>query len=48
MNLRCSVKSCKSKDIALNYLGKDLCEKCWSKYADKGPEKLKAMLNIKR
>jgi len=43
---KCSIKKCKSKDIAFEYLGKPICEKCWIRFSEKPSWKLKVALGL--
>jgi len=47
MSETCSIKGCKSTEIAIDYLGKPLCSKCWDKFSSKPVEKLKVALGLK-
>ena len=39
--------NCFSADIALQYLGKIICERCWEKHAE-NPEAIRKKLNIRQ
>lgn len=47
MSQKCSISGCKSKETAIDYLGKPLCDRCWNKFSEKPVSKLREALGLK-
>ena len=43
----CSIKGCHSKEIAIDYLGKHLCDRCWNRFSEKPVDELRDALGLK-
>ena len=46
MPKRCSIPGCKAEEVAIGYLGRWLCDRCWNRFAEKPVWKLRKALGV--